>query len=81
MFSFVATTPGKINDFLWIQGDKSTGVYIFDDGTELTYYNWDTTEPQAGGTEQPYLFIKISAAYRWHDAETNHLVPALCQVF
>ncbi|VDI00686.1 Hypothetical predicted protein [Mytilus galloprovincialis] len=46
----------------------NSGVWTFDDGTPMNYFNWneDSQEPDGG---QGYLEIMQSAGGRWHDVK------------
>ena len=75
-----ASFPGSSLDKVWIQADKSTGVYRLDDGTPMKYFNWNTYQPSSAGTEEPYIFINVATQYMWHDMDDSSSFQALCQV-
>ena len=76
-----ATIPGINNiNYVWIQGGNLAGVYRFDEGTEMIYFNWDGGEPSESNEGEPYIFMKVAAQYKWHDAQTYYSASGLCQI-
>ncbi|XP_060067934.1 uncharacterized protein LOC132548129 [Ylistrum balloti] len=53
-----------------IQGTRDeSGVYRYDDGTIMTYFNWDDedNEPEERSGEV-YILVKKQTQFQWHDA-------------
>ena len=64
---------------MWIQGERSGAQWVYDDGTEFTFSNWNTGE---GWTGSPVVIIKKSEGYKWHDAEYGHAhFGVLCEIY
>jgi len=55
-----------------IQGnnDNDIGEFRFDDGTPMSYFNWNSGQP-GGGSEQ-YIAMRKNYNYQWYDFPETH---------
>ncbi|XP_063401736.1 uncharacterized protein LOC134685688 [Mytilus trossulus] len=73
------------NGEVWIQGlldnTSGTSVWKYNDGTEMTYFNWNSAlnQPQLTPGEI-YVLIRKSQGYRWHDGHAFARLGTLCQI-
>lgn len=69
-----------LNDNVYIQGRRDEALkWKYDDGTDITFFRWNTGEP-SNGTIETYLVI-IEDIFLWNDhAEDGDFVhAAVCQ--
>ena len=55
-----------------IQGnnDNDIGEFRFDDGTPMSYFNWNSG--QAGGGTEHYIVMRKNYNYQWRDFPATH---------
>ncbi|CAC5375454.1 LAYN [Mytilus coruscus] len=71
----------NVNANVTVQGIKnSANKWLFDDGTLMTYFNWNAYEGQPNnGTSELYIYIKSSKQCQWHDIGLYEN-PFLCEI-
>ncbi|CAC5382237.1 CLEC3A [Mytilus coruscus] len=65
---FIQKTVSDNSPYVCIQGNnKNLDLqYRFDDGLEMTFFNWDELQPQYPTTDH-YIILRKSTSYKWHD--------------
>lgn len=64
-----------------IQGIKDgAGNWLFDDGTRMPYFNWNTDDGQPNNsTIERYIYIKSMYNWKWYDIGPG-VRPFLCEI-
>jgi hypothetical protein len=52
---------------------------MFDDGTEMTFFDWNTAEHQPNGGNEIYLYLRKQVQCKWHDIGSNAR-PFICEI-
>ena len=64
-----------------IQGhkDQLTMKWMFDDGTEMTFFDWNTGQPNNGPADY-YLYFRAQEQCKWHDDFGGTVRPFICEL-
>ena len=77
MFYFVAQLPQIINDYVIIQGINISSKWLYDDGSVMTYFDWNAGE---GNNNEEYIAIHPSHDCLWHDIPSSFQKSFLCEI-
>ncbi|CAC5385505.1 unnamed protein product [Mytilus coruscus] len=69
-------TENRTTERICIQGtdNYTSPIWTFDDGTLMTYFNWDSARSQPNGGQGN---IEMYTAYKWHDIEDVSTSPCI----
>ncbi|VDI46871.1 Hypothetical predicted protein [Mytilus galloprovincialis] len=77
----ILTQYPQISQGFTIQGRKdNAGNWLFDDGTRMPYFNWNTDDDQPNNsTIERYIYINSMYNWKWHDIGPD-VRPFLCEI-
>lgn len=59
--------------------ELSEGEWTWLDGSEMTFTNWRSGEPNNSYPHQNHLYINYSGAGKWDDGYDNRMAPFVCE--
>ena len=59
--------------------ELSEGEWTWLDGSEMTFTNWRSGEPNNSYPHQNHLYINYSSAGKWDDGYDNRMAPFVCE--
>lgn len=68
------------NTWLGLNDQVNEGTFVWSDGSEFVYENWNSGEPNNdGGTEHCAEFDRTSNSFRWNDNDCDLTRPFVCK--
>jgi len=78
LYNYLRAKGGDADKLAWLGAHLVNGVWRWDDGSKMTWTNWDVG--QGGGAGQPNLCMQLShGSKNWHDCNSNHDAWSVCQ--
>ncbi|VDI05360.1 Hypothetical predicted protein [Mytilus galloprovincialis] len=79
----ILTNCLNVTTNLLVQGTKDdAGNWLFDDGTHMPYFNWNSDGGQPSNSiNELYIFIKSMHSWKWHDFSGFNGRRFLCEIY
>jgi hypothetical protein len=78
----VQTAVGAPGDaWIGLSDEAYEGRYLWEDGTEASYVNWSTGQPDDSGGAEDCVHVWATGPYQWNDAACSSAIPYVCEKY